>query len=150
MPSSSTQNAANTTYDEIPYQGSAFPQTHPDRLATLGLLFGLSPAPVTQCRVLELGCASGGNLIPMAYYLPGQRVRRVDLSTRQVETACQGIEDLGLQNIRVGHTSILDVDANGDSSTTSSATASTRGCGRGPEQDPEIARRIWRPTASRT
>jgi hypothetical protein len=60
-----------SSYDEIPYESQPFAQSHPDRLATLGRFFGLSPAPVTQCRVLELGCASGGNLIPMAYHLQG-------------------------------------------------------------------------------
>jgi len=46
-----------TSYDLIPYQSHAYPQTHPDRLATLAHIFGLTPAPVTRCRVLELGCA---------------------------------------------------------------------------------------------
>ncbi|MCD4811464.1 hypothetical protein K8R14_02560, partial [bacterium] len=59
-----------TSYDEVPYESQSFPQSHPDRLAMLARLFGLSPAPVTQCRVLELGCAGGGNLIPMAFHLP--------------------------------------------------------------------------------
>jgi hypothetical protein len=36
-------------------------------------LHGLDAPPVTRCRVLELGCASGGNLIPMAGTLPDCR-----------------------------------------------------------------------------
>ena len=35
-----------TIYDEFPYPGSAFALTHPDHLATLAILFGMTPAPV--------------------------------------------------------------------------------------------------------
>ena len=59
------------TYDEMPYEGHAYAQTHPSRLSVVATLFGLDPPPVETCRVLELGCASGGNLIPMAEGLPG-------------------------------------------------------------------------------
>lgn len=103
--------SAKTTYDVIPYTSHPFAQTHPERLATLGRLFGLKPAPVTQCRVLELGCASGGNLIPMAFHLPDSEFLGIDLSNRQVTDAQSDIEALGLKNIRIEHQSILDIDA---------------------------------------
>jgi tRNA G46 methylase TrmB len=77
--------AAATTYDELPYLNKAFAQTHPDRLATLARLFGLQPPDLASCRVLELGCASGDNLIPMALGLPNARFVGVDLSRRQIE-----------------------------------------------------------------
>jgi methyltransferase-like protein/SAM-dependent methyltransferase len=99
-----------TSYDKVPYQSNTFPQTHPDRLATLGQLFGLRTAPVTKCRVLELGCASGGNLIPMAFNLPESQFVGVDLSKRQVAEAQKPINDLGLKNIRIEHASIMDID----------------------------------------
>jgi len=99
-----------TSYDKVPYQSNSFAQMHPDRLATLGHLFGLTTAPVNQCRVLELGCASGGNLIPMAFQLPESEFVGVDLSKRQVERAQKTITDLGLKNIRIEHASILDID----------------------------------------
>jgi methyltransferase-like protein/trans-aconitate methyltransferase len=98
-----------TSYDEIPYESHPFPQSHPDRLATLGCLFGLSPAPVTQCRVLELGCASGGNLVPMAYHLPESDFVGFDLSKRQVEMGRKVIKDLNLKNIHIEHASIMDI-----------------------------------------
>jgi SAM-dependent methyltransferase len=98
------------SYDELPYESRPFPQSHPDRLATLGNLFRMSPAPVTRCRVLELGCASGGNLIPMAFHLPGSEFVGVDLSGRQVAMGRGTIEDLGLRNVRIEHASIMDVN----------------------------------------
>jgi hypothetical protein len=52
-----------TSYDRVPCEGRCYPQAQPDRLATVATLLGLSPPPVTRCRVLELGCATGANLI---------------------------------------------------------------------------------------
>ena len=69
-----------TLYDEVPYPNLPFPQTHPDRLATLATLFGMAPAPVERCRVLELGCGAGGNLIPMALGLPESELLGIDLA----------------------------------------------------------------------
>jgi methyltransferase-like protein/cyclopropane fatty-acyl-phospholipid synthase-like methyltransferase len=103
-----TQPLGNS-YDEIPYPGSPFPQTHPDRLATIGVLFGMTPAPVERCRVLELGCTDGGNLIPMAVALPESEFVGVDLSGRQIEQGRQVVETLQLGNVRLEHLDILDV-----------------------------------------
>lgn len=76
-----------SSYDELPYLSYPFPHSHPERLATVAALFGMQPPPVESCRVLELGCASGGNLIPMAESLPGSRFLGIDLSRRQVADA---------------------------------------------------------------
>ena len=99
-----------TSYDEVPYESQSFPQSHPERLATLARLFGLSPALVTQCRVLELGCAAGGNLIPMAFHLPDSEFVGIDLSRRQITSGHKSIQDLELQNISLRHASILKVE----------------------------------------
>lgn len=100
-----------TSYDEVPYISVPYPQTHPDRLATTARIFGLTTPPVDHCRVLELGCASAGNLIPMAFHLPGSEFVGIDLSRYQVNDANTAIRRLGLSNIRVEHASIMDVDA---------------------------------------
>ncbi|MEN9936406.1 MAG: hypothetical protein RLZZ387_2985 [Chloroflexota bacterium] len=96
-------------YDDIPYPSYAFQQTHPDRLATVAALLGLSPAPVVQCRVLELGCASGGNLIPMAYALPQSSFVGIDLSQRQVADGQAAVSRLGLTNLDLRHGDITQL-----------------------------------------
>ena len=73
-----------TAYDDLSYESLAYPQTHPDRLATVATLFGVKPAPVDGCRVLEIGCASGGNLLPMAAGLRASEFVGVDLSAAQI------------------------------------------------------------------
>ncbi len=103
--------ARETPYDDIPYESHPFAQSHPNRLFTIGTLFGLRPTPVQKCRVLELGCASGGNLIPMADYLPESQFVGVDNSARQIQDGLDTVKQLGLENVILKHASILDVDA---------------------------------------
>jgi methyltransferase-like protein/SAM-dependent methyltransferase len=102
---------APTSYDEVPYTSYPFLEAHPDRLATLATLFGLTPVDVTRCCVLELGCASGGNLLPLAEVFPGSRFVGVDLSKRQVEAGQGFVQKLGFTNIELRHASIMDVDS---------------------------------------
>lgn len=105
------QTAPNP-YDEVPYPSYAYAQTHPDNLATLAVLSGMTPPPVAQCRVLELGCASGGNLIPMAYSLPGSEFIGIDFSGAAVAKGQAAIAGIGLKNIALKHLNILDIDDN--------------------------------------
>lgn len=113
MSSETTLSDASVTnaYDEVPYESLALVETYPDRLATIALLHGLEPAPVAEARVLELGCASGGNLIPMAMTLPGTRFVGVDLSQRQVDDGREAIKAIGLKNIELRAMSLEDVGA---------------------------------------
>ena len=96
------------TYDTVPYTSFPYAQTHPDQLCTIGRLFGMSPAHPTFCRVLELGCAAGGNLLPMAEQLPGSEFVGIDLSQRQIEEGRENIEKLGISNLRLVHADILE------------------------------------------
>jgi methyltransferase-like protein/cyclopropane fatty-acyl-phospholipid synthase-like methyltransferase len=99
-----------TTYDELPYPSLCHPQTHPDRLATVATLLGLTPPPPDRCRVLELGCASGGNLIPLALAAPASSFIGIDLSAEQIAQGRRTLAALGLTNLDLRHLSILDVD----------------------------------------
>ena len=101
----------STIYDEILYPSYTHKSSHPGVLATQATLHGLRPAPVGNCRVLELGCGNGSNLIPMAYGLPGSRFIGADLSIRAVENGNGAIRDLGLTNIELRHANILDIDS---------------------------------------
>jgi SAM-dependent methyltransferase len=99
-----------TSYDLVVYPSNAFPQTHPDRLAVVATLLGLDPPPVVHCRVLEVGCAGGGNVIPMAAGLPGSRFLGIDNAPGPIAAGRRVIAGLGLQNIELRTASILDVD----------------------------------------
>jgi SAM-dependent methyltransferase len=103
-------DASPTSYDDVPYESYPLWVTHPDHLAVVATLAGMHPAPVECCRVLELGCASGGNVIPMAVALPESRFVGVDLSPAQVAAGRATIEALGLANVRLEACSITDLD----------------------------------------
>src|SRR5207237_10705778 len=73
--------------------------THPGRLATAATFLGMHPPDVAQCRLLEVGCNDGANLIPMAMSLPSAQFVGCDLSSRAVDAGGRMIAELGLSNI---------------------------------------------------
>ena len=89
----------DSPYDHVRYSTVPNLKTHPDRLAAVGRLLGMSPAPVTRCRVLEIGCGDGSNLIPMAYSLPESRFVGIDLAAEPIAAARHTAVALGLENI---------------------------------------------------
>src|SRR5258708_5167974 len=97
------------TYDEVPYPNLSHVQSHPDTLATLASLLGLSPAPIENSRILEIGCASGGNLIPMALSLPASTLVGIDYSARQISDGQAAIDAIGLTNVSLRHMNILEI-----------------------------------------
>ncbi len=98
-----------TPYDEVPYESHPYPQTHPARLAAVATLFGLRPPPVETARVLELGCAAGGNLIPVAESFPGTTCLGVDASARQIEDGQRLVRRLGLPNLDLRRADVLEL-----------------------------------------
>jgi cyclopropane fatty-acyl-phospholipid synthase-like methyltransferase len=101
----------SSTYDAVPYAGKPFLRTHPRRLAALATLFGMKPRPVERCRVLELGCTDGGNLIPMALGLPESEFVGIDLSAQEVAAGHELIKQLGLKNIDLHALDLTLIDA---------------------------------------
>jgi methyltransferase-like protein len=83
-------------------------QCHPDSLASLGRLLGLNPPPIETCRVLEVGCATGSNLLPMALSLPRAGFVGFDYSARQIDMARAAAEAVGITHARLLHLDIRD------------------------------------------
>jgi len=84
---------------------------HPDRLAVLGRLHGIDAVPVDRCRVLEVGCGDGSNLVPIAAAFPESRFIGLDLSSRAVERAREYARACGLGNIEFRNGSLDDPEA---------------------------------------
>jgi methyltransferase-like protein/SAM-dependent methyltransferase len=101
--------ASSLSYDQVPYPSMSHYSTHPDSLATLAVLGGMQPAPVQACRVLELGCADGGNLFPMAYGLPNSQFIGIDLSAAHIEAGQVKLQSIGLPNVSLRCLDILDI-----------------------------------------
>jgi SAM-dependent methyltransferase len=65
---------------------------------------------VERCRVLEVGCGDGGNLIPMAVALPHASFAGIDAAPGAIARGVELIEALDLPNITLRAASIEDFD----------------------------------------
>lgn len=110
---STPESTADNSYDRVPYPSWPFAQSHPDRIASIALLLGLDPPPVATAAVLELGCASGGNLIPMAEMYPKGHFVGIDMSGREIEDGQHRIASLGLTNIELHQQDIMEFPLDG-------------------------------------
>jgi methyltransferase-like protein/2-polyprenyl-3-methyl-5-hydroxy-6-metoxy-1,4-benzoquinol methylase len=102
-----------TRYDEVPYPSRAHIATHPDRLATVAALLGVKTAPIEHCRVLEIACGAGTNLLSMAYGLPGSEFLGVDVAASPIATGCRMVADLELSNIRFECRDLMEFEGAG-------------------------------------
>jgi methyltransferase-like protein/SAM-dependent methyltransferase len=102
-------------YDTTPYTSVSFPPSAPGQLAAVAQLFGLETPDVSTARVLEIGCATGGNVIPFAAAHPQARVVGLDLSEVQVELGRARVQALGLDNLEfvAGDIARMDLTALG-------------------------------------
>jgi protein-L-isoaspartate O-methyltransferase len=86
-------------YDAIAYAAVPHAVTHPDRLATVATFLGHAAAAPARCRVLEVGCNDGSNLVPMAVSLPDASFVGCDLSPTAIASGQATIAALGLRNV---------------------------------------------------
>jgi len=86
-------NASSTApFEEYPYYAFPIARTAPRRLAVASLLHDGPRTRTAGARVLELVCANGANLLPMAFYRPDCEFVGIDGSGRQIATAEAGRE----------------------------------------------------------
>jgi methyltransferase-like protein len=104
-------DSAAATYGELLVPGQPVTLAHPDNLASLARLFGMDPPAVDRCRVLELGAAFGGNLLPMAVRNPESTFVGVDDSAEHVAGAREVASALGLGNVEFRQSLGWEVDA---------------------------------------
>lgn len=97
-------------YDEVPYHSFPNALLQPPRLGAVAMLSGHGAVDPLRARVLEIGCATGGHLIPIAARYPAARFVGIDVSGVQIEQGRGRIAALGLDNIRLDTLSIADVN----------------------------------------
>ena len=98
-----------TAYDEVPYTTLATPQTHPERIAAVARLFGVRPPAPRTCRVLELGCGDGSNLIPIALSLPESECVGIDLAGSALAKGRALSDEAGAGNVTLRQMNVTDV-----------------------------------------
>ena len=102
-------SATADVYDEVHYPGLSHALSHPGHMGAVGQVLGLNPASPDHCRVLEIGCAAGYNLLPMAETLPGSEFIGIDTSAGQIAVGRAAVEALGLTNIDLQCRSLTDI-----------------------------------------
>ena len=78
---------AGNDYDLLPYPSMPITYTQPAHLAALATLFGVAAPTVDRARVLEFGCASGGNIIRFCH---ASCHLGMDGGTRSAFLGCRG------------------------------------------------------------
>lgn len=97
------------SYDAVAYDGRPIHYAEPDAMAAIAILHGLTPPSPLRCRVLELGCATGMNLVSMAFRMPKSKFVGVDLGRSHIESGRFVVSELGLQNVDLQLRSITDI-----------------------------------------
>lgn len=101
-------------YERLPYGGRPIPYAHPDVLYVHARVNGIDAVHPVEARVLELGCAEGGHLIPIAARTPGGRFVGVDASRVQIELASELRDRLGLENVELIAADVRDFEPEGE------------------------------------
>jgi 2-polyprenyl-3-methyl-5-hydroxy-6-metoxy-1,4-benzoquinol methylase len=108
---SSSETAEKFSYDALPYPSKFFLQTFPNRLAAAGILYGMLPADPQHCRVLELGCGNGFNLIAQAYLSPESKFIGIDLAQTHIDLAIESARELDLTNAEFRQMDVMEMTA---------------------------------------
>ena len=101
--------SVTTIYDQVRYPSRPLWVTHPYALGAMARLHGLPTAPAERCRLLDIGCGEGGNLLPMAAALPDSRFLGIDLAGDAVAIGAESARALALRNVELKQANILDV-----------------------------------------
>jgi hypothetical protein len=88
-----------TAYDLVRYPSWPIPETHPAALSVFAALYGLTFVPHERCRVLEIGCGEGVNLMSMAVTAPKAEFVGIDLAETAIATGLEAAAAAGLANV---------------------------------------------------
>lgn len=110
---SESDSALAERYQAQAYPSVVFPFSHPDRIAAIARLHDLeSPDPRTA-RVLEIGCASGLNLLSIAACFLDAELLGIDLDQAAIQKAGQRKKALQLENVRFEQCDLSDWKSDG-------------------------------------
>ncbi|QKF62356.1 SAM-dependent methyltransferase [Campylobacter mucosalis] len=96
-------------YDEVPYFSAAFVDSSVLRLQAIGEFLNINPPPLKNARVLELGSAYGGNILPFAIHNSDADVVGIDISSTQVNDGNAIAKSMGVGNFTLIQKDILNL-----------------------------------------
>ncbi len=81
------------------YPAMSHPPAHPSVIAATAWLGGIRPAPEHEWHILEIGCASGHHILPIAESLPQATITAIDLDAGAIDEAKRLAQLADLHNI---------------------------------------------------
>ncbi|WP_127167329.1 class I SAM-dependent methyltransferase [Veillonella sp. CHU732] len=94
-----TKEQAKEIYADLGYLSQPFPYASAPFLESYARLLGLSPAPASTARILEIGSSYGGNLISQALFYPKATFTGIEIAPTQVSVGRTYIDQLGITNL---------------------------------------------------
>ena len=107
-------NPVQQLYQTRVYPAMSHPLSDPAVSGVVAMLGGLDVVQPSKARILEIGCASGHNLIPLAMRWPGSRFTGIDLSEQAVAAARGLAEHAGLENAEFQAVDLRNFEAGGE------------------------------------
>ena len=104
-------DAIAKSYEAANYASHAYEQSFITNLHARARLRGLNPKAPNSAKVLEIGCASGGNLIAQALVFKDAHFTGIDLSKAQIKNGKTALEKIGIKNIDLLCLDICDAPA---------------------------------------
>lgn len=102
-------------YQSLVYPSMSHPSTDPAITAVAAKLAGLDIPTPTCANILEIGCASGHNLMPLAARWPDSRFTGIDYSTSAIREARRLATEAGLTNVEFIEADLCAFDPGEDS-----------------------------------
>jgi hypothetical protein len=96
-----TTEQAKEIYADLGYLSQPFPYASAPFLESYARLLGLSPAPASTARILEIGSSYGGNLISQALFYPKATFTGIEIAPTQVSVGKTYIDQLGITNLNL-------------------------------------------------
>jgi protein-L-isoaspartate O-methyltransferase len=93
------QDSIQQHYESNPYPAMSHPLSDPAVSAVAARIGGLKTAHPAKARILEIGCCSGHNLIPLAIRWPGSECIGIDLAASSIQAAGSRALAAGLENV---------------------------------------------------
>ena len=94
-----TKEQAKEIYADLGYLSQPFPYASAPFLESYARLLGLSPAPASNARILEIGSSYGGNLISQALFYPQATFTGIEIAPTQVSVGKTYIDQLVITNL---------------------------------------------------